>query len=188
MSNQTIWIGLWRGLNVGGHNRLAMADLRAVLDRLGHAPARTLVQSGNAVFRGRSGDPASLVATIREAVRLDTGIDTALVVLSARDLRAVLAANPFPDATQQPSSLHAFLSTDGALELDSAGVDRLRQTDEAVTRTEHAIWLHTPQGYGRSKLAAALPSLCGTAVTARNWRTLTRLAGLAEEIEGTGAE
>ncbi len=98
-------IGLFRGINVGGHNRVPMKDLVTLLCGLGLQEVRTYIQSGNVVFRG-SGTAAALREDIGAAVSRRFGFRPFLVLLNAKQLALAAAANPFPGAQARPQSLH----------------------------------------------------------------------------------
>ncbi|WP_157982008.1 DUF1697 domain-containing protein [Oceanicella sp. SM1341] len=174
-----VQVALFRGMNVGGTRRLAMAELRAALEGAGLGPVRTHVQSGNAVFRAR-GTPEALAARIRSALEAATGVTAELVVLPAAELEWMLAENPFPEAAAQPAGLHLFV-LDGPVP-DLSAFAPLRAGDERLAAAPRGVWLHAPSGLGRSKLAAALGRRLPGVATARNLRSLEAIAALAREI------
>jgi len=154
------WIGLFRGINVGGHHKVPMKDLVTVLRGLGFEEVRSYIQSGNVVFRA-SGTAAALIEDIGTAVSRRFGFRPFLVLLDAKQLAQAAAANPFPAAQARPQSLHLwFLS-------------------EKVALRGKVLYLYAPQGIGRSKIAARAATLLGVAATARNWRTVTELLAMA---------
>ncbi|HWH33736.1 MAG TPA: DUF1697 domain-containing protein [Acidimicrobiales bacterium] len=183
-------VALLRGVNVGGRNRLSMADLRSVMEDLGHREVRTYIQSGNAVF-GADGHSAVLARQLAQAVGERLGIRPHVVVLSRGELAAVVAANPFPDVAD-PKALHAGLRHDEPGEaaravMESArGRAQERGSGEDVRLVGRTLYLHTPAGLGRSDLAAQLalaggPLAAGEGTTLRNWATVTRLLAMCDE-------
>lgn len=180
---------LLRGINLGGHNRVAMRDLRKVVASLGHTDVATYVQSGNVVFTTRETDTAALAVTLERAIAAELGVRIRVVVLSRDELARVVDANPYPHETN-PKCVHAiFLSEDPGPEVvegvaaaqRKAARKGSRDTAQVVGRT---IFLHTPDGFGRSELAATLARGGGTSVgasgTARNWATVTKLLALCD--------
>ena len=172
-------VALLRGINVGGRNRVAMADLREVVTSLGHTEVTTYVQSGNVVFTSPDADTGALVAALEQRIGERLSVRPRLVVLSRAELAAVVAANPFPDETN-PKCLHAlFRGTEfgpdeaRAVAAAQQRAAQLGSPDEArvVGRT---LFLRTPDGLGRSELAAQL-ARTGADTTARNWATVTKL-------------
>lgn len=182
-------VALLRGINVGGRNRLAMADLRSVMEGLGHQDLATYIQSGNAVFSAE-GDPAALGTELAQAIAGRLEVRPHVVVLTLEDLAGVVAANPFPEVTD-PKALHAGLRHDdpgdrarGVVEAARARADERGEGEDAqlVGRT---LYLRTPAGLGRSDLAAQLgraggPLAASEATTLRNWATVTRLLAMCE--------
>jgi uncharacterized protein (DUF1697 family) len=184
-------VALLRGINVGGHNRVAMADLREVVTSLGHTDVATYIQSGNVVFSTKEADTAALATALERAIAEKLAVRPRVVVLSRVELDQVVRDNPYPDEPN-PKNLHAvFLGEEpgpDALETMSAAMQRVaakgsRETAQVVGST---LFLHTPDGYGRSELAVLLTGSKGGAKaigangTARNWATVTKLVALCD--------
>jgi uncharacterized protein (DUF1697 family) len=180
------YVALLRGINLGSRNRVAMADLRQLTEALGHAEVATYIQSGNVLFTSPDDDCGRLADALEEAIARSLAVRSAVVVLSRDELARVVADNPFPDEAN-PRCLHAvFRRLDLAPEAIAA-VERAQQRarakgsrDEAVP-IGRALFLHTPDGPGRSELAAQLarPGVPADG-TARNWATVTRLMALLD--------
>jgi len=129
-------VALLRGINLGGRNKVAMADLRAIVGELGHTDVSTYIQSGNVLFHA-----------------------------------VVLSEPPWPELTGKLDAAMAQSAAKGA-----------RDEVAAIGRT---LYLHTPDGYGNSDLAAALLRIvssprAGATGTARNWATVTKLLTLCD--------
>jgi len=190
-------IALLRGINVGGHNKVAMADLRAVVSSLGHTDVATYIQSGNVVFTSPESNCRSLAVALERAIADALGVQPAVVVLTCDALAQVVAANPFPDEID-PKRLHAAFRMEepGPDEVDgvAAAVDRARakgSADEAslVGRT---LYLRTPDGLGRSLLAVELSRARGalaarSSATMRNWATVSKLLAMCQSEHGAVA-
>jgi len=181
-------VALLRGINVGGHNRLAMADLRDVVTSLGHADVRTYIQSGNVLFTAEETDTAELAAGLARAIAETLAVRAGVVVLTRDELAQVVRDNPYPDEAN-PKLVHAvFLSEDPGPDVVDDLAAAQRQAAEKGSRDEaqligRTIFLHTPDGFGRSELAAVLSrgsSSKSTSATgtARNWATVTKLHAL----------
>lgn len=176
------WIALLRGVNVGGRGSLPMAELRVLIGEAGGRDVRTYIQSGNAVFaadEANEADRGALAARIAGAVEEAKGFRPAVMLLSAGELAHAMAANPFPRATDAPTSLHlCFPERDpGAVTLDT--LEAARGEDERYALVGGVLYLWCPSGIGRSKLAAGVERAVGVPVTARNWRTVARLHAMA---------
>jgi uncharacterized protein (DUF1697 family) len=181
-------VALLRGINLGGRSKVAMADLREVVTSLGHTDVATYIQSGNVVFTATRDDPPALAADLERAIAAALGVSPRVVVLSRDELARVVRDNPYPDEPN-PRAVHAvFLAAEPGPELveavDAAGrraaAKGSRDTTRLVGRT---LYLHTPDGFGRSELAAALVARTGrpdATGTARNWATVTRLLAMCD--------
>lgn len=174
------WIALLRGINVGGANRLPMAGLRDRLSELGFEDVETYIASGNVVF-GASGDPAdadhaeTLADRIAATIETHHGFRPRVIVLSAAEFRNAMEANPYPEGEPEPKTLHLYFLAEQPADLDPAALDGMTSPTERWELGDHVLYLHAPDGIGRSKLAARVESLLGVPATARNWRTVTRV-------------
>jgi uncharacterized protein (DUF1697 family) len=168
-----------RGINLGSHKRVRMADLRELAEDLGCADVRTYVQSGNVVFRSDR-SAADLTKAIEKGIEKQLGLDVIVVVRSARQLQNLVANNPFVRPKIRPNMLYVtFL----AEKPDPTRLRKLGERDFAPERWETVgpdVCLFFPNGYGRVKLNnAMLERQLAVAATTRNWRTITTLAELA---------
>ena len=164
---------LLRGVNVGGHRRLPMADLRADLARLGCRDVRTYLQSGNAVVDW-DGTPQELEHRTRE-VLAERGLDVTVMVRTGEQLARVVAASPWADL--DPTHFHvAFLSGDPDPE-KVAAIDHSALLPERLAVGERVLYLNDARGAGRSTGLDRLR--LGVEATARNWRTVRALHELA---------
>ena len=174
-------IVLFRGLNVGRANRLAMPALREALERTGCRDVRTYLQSGNAVVRPPPATTdAALAARLGDVVADSVSGSIVVFGRSVGDVPSLVDANPFRDAALEPARLHVFLFA-GEPESDAgARLAELAAPRERVAVQGRTAYLHAPDGIDRSKLAARLERTVGLPTTARNWRTVTALLRLAE--------
>jgi uncharacterized protein (DUF1697 family) len=183
-------VALLRGINVGGKNRVAMADLREVVADLGHADVSTYIQSGNVLFSPDPGDAdtSALAAALAEAITARLCVSAPVVVLTRDELAAAIEANPFP-AEPDPKRVHAVLLS-GAPAAEAAGkIDAAFERSTAkgghdgLAIVGRTLYLHTPDGFGNSELAAAVLRIvtsprAGVTGTARNWATMLKLLDL----------
>lgn len=176
-------IALLRGINVGSHNRVAMADLRELLASLGYNDARTLVQSGNIVL---TADVSSeqLALELEREIAGRFGVETPVIVRTREELAAVVALDPLGDVAAQNKLYQvSFLSA----EPDPQALAKIAEVDLAPERFVHAgreIYAWHPEGIHSSPLARLLTDKrLGVAATARNWKTTTKLLEMADELE-----
>jgi uncharacterized protein (DUF1697 family) len=170
------YVGLLRGVNVGGKNRIPMPELREVFADLGHEGVRTYVQSGNVVFDSRSTSPNEVAAGIEHAVSETFGLTISVLVRTRRELERVAGTNPFPTKDVAPTSLHvAFLADRPSAKAVRALDPKRSPPDEFVVRGRE-IYLRFPGGSARSKLTIDyFERALGTRATARNWNTVLKL-------------
>lgn len=181
------YVALLRGINVGGKNKVAMADLRDIAVSQGHTDVATYIQSGNLVFTSEQKGTVALADALQEEIASRLTVRPAVVVLSAAELRKAIEGNPFPDEPN-PKLVHAVFRRDEYTAEARAAVEAAKERageklgrDEAVI-AGRTLYLHTPDGYGRSELAVQLakPIAKGSG-TARNWATVTKLMAMLAE-------
>lgn len=168
------WVAWLRGVNVGGNQRVPMAELRAVATGLGWAQVSTHLNSGNLLFRADS-RAADLSSSLGTAITQRLGLAVAVVVRGAAELRAVLAANPYPDG--DPSQV-CVAFVDGAISAEQLErLDDLRTARERIAFVSPELVVDFGAGLARSVLATKLPGVLRPAVvTVRNLRTVTAVA------------
>jgi uncharacterized protein (DUF1697 family) len=175
------WVLLLRGVNVGGRHTLPMRELAELLEALGLEEVRTYIQSGNAVFRAAGEAAAALGDRIAAAIEERKGFRPEVLVLSAERLEAAARANPFPEGEAEPKTLHLFFLAATPTAPDLAGLEALRSPTERFHLATEVLYLHAPDGIGRSKLATRVERLLGVPATARNWRTVQMLREMSGE-------
>jgi uncharacterized protein (DUF1697 family) len=168
----TRWVALLRGVNVGGHRRVPMADLRAGLSDVGLTDAKTYLQSGNAVFSGGPDRSDDVAALVRSVVADRCGVDTDVVVRTGAEVTDVVARNPWPERVGSPTLLNVLLLSAAPSQVRTL---RLGPEDEVVADGRE-VWVWYGAGAGRSRLQV---DTAGVVATARNWRTVTALAELS---------
>lgn len=188
-------VALLRGINVGGRNKVPMADLREVVTSLGHTGVSTYIQSGNVLFSTAEEDTAKLAAALESAIEDRFGIWSSVVVLTRDELAQMLAANPYPDEPN-PRMVHVvFLGTEPPRDLlmrisAAESAVAAKGSRDTVQAAGQALFLHTPDGYGTSELAQAVFKIISPpaknkkqplAATARNWATTAKLLSLCDQ-------
>ncbi|MEU9353112.1 DUF1697 domain-containing protein [Streptomyces griseoloalbus] len=177
----TRYAALLRGINVGGSRKVPMAELRTLLEGLGHEGVRTHLQSGQAVFASGHGDEESLAAELAAALERHFGFGVDVIVRDHAYLRAIVDACPFPAATLEAKQLHVtYFSAPVAAER-FAEIDQEAYLPEEFRLGDRALYLYAPAGLGRSELAARLarPRINkGLIATSRNWNTVVKLVEL----------
>lgn len=175
------YVALIRGINVGGSAKLPMSRLRDSMTALGYTEVATYIQSGNVVFTSPRTDPAELEEEIEGRIAQDSGLQVSVLVRTAAELAAVIERNPFPAAAEQPTTLHvSFLSAAPDPEVVRA-LDPQAFAPEEYRFDDRVMYLHVPEGLGRSKLAAyPWERRLGVRVTTRNWNTVNKLRSMLD--------
>jgi uncharacterized protein (DUF1697 family) len=174
-------IALIRGINVGRAKRVAMADLRAVVEGLGYRDVRTLLNSGNVVFTVPGTARGDAASRIEEAVAKRLGVSARVTVISAEELAAAVDENSLLEVASDPSRLLVTVLTRPA---DRSRLAPLAQQDwapEAFAVGTRVAYLWCPESILASPLAAAVNRALGDGATSRNWATMLKLRALAGE-------
>jgi uncharacterized protein (DUF1697 family) len=168
------YVGLLRGVNVGGKNKLAMADLRSLVESLGHTDVTTYIQSGNIVFTS-----AKAVAPpgLEEAIKAEFGLDVTVVLRTPAELAKVVKTNPF--AREDVSKVHVGFMTRKPAKAVVAKVDAARFEPEEFAVRGAELYLYLPNGMGRAKLPDYVGRQLKVPTTVRNWNTVLKLLELA---------
>ena len=177
------WIALLRGINVGGSHLLPMKELSAVFEKAGCRDVKTYVQSGNVVFRSPMSDASRLSAHLLAAVSAGRGFAPSVRVVDPSELKRAVAANPFPKATAEPGTLHLLFLFGTPKPANLESLNGIKAKSESFALRGRVLYLHTPDGLGRSKLGQRLERSIGVEATARNWRTVSALLALAASYE-----
>ena len=173
-------IALFRGINVGGRNLLPMKELVRDLKSLNLKDIKTYIQSGNVVFQSPGKASARLDEKIADAIEKRHGFRPKVLILNADRLRGAIESNPFPEAETEPKTLHLFFLGTPPAAPDVDSLTRIKSPAERFHLTDDVLYLHAPDGIGRSRLAAKIEKSLGVHVTARNWRTARKLLDMAE--------
>ena len=168
------WVALMRGVNVGGV-KVEMAALRKLAASLGWQGVETYIASGNLVFSAQ-GEAEELAAALRLAMAEGMGVDTPVLVLSAREMCGVLEAHPWQP--EKGNQSHVYFCWDRP-EIDGSLYDELRSGDEDLRLVGGQVHFLAPEGIGRSKLAEKLGRVIrGSEITGRNLNTVRKLADM----------
>jgi uncharacterized protein (DUF1697 family) len=174
------YVALIRGINVGRAKRVAMADLRAMLEALGFHDVRTLLNSGNAVFTApRTTTAVDAEARIERAMGERLGVPAKVIVLAAAELHDAVKVNPLEPVADNPSRLLVAVVRNGTAASRLRPLSRRDWTPEALALGRRAAYIWCPDGFATSPLVEAVGRALGEDTTMRNWATMTKLAALA---------
>lgn len=173
-------IALFRGINVGGYNKLPMRELVETLAGLGLRNIQTYIQSGNVVFECEEGSKIELSNQIRDAIHQSHGFAPDVILLSSEELENAILANPFPEVEDLPKTLHLYFLGSEPTDPDTQRLAEMKSNQERYALIGKVFYLHAPDGIGRSKIAAGVEKALGVSVTARNWRSVTKINEMAK--------
>jgi len=171
-------IALLRGINVGKAKRVAMADLRALMESLGFSGVRTLLNSGNAVFDAKGGTPAGHAKRLKLAILDQAGVDCEVVVKTAADLAAAIAEHPLRRHADDDARMLVMFVQDAATLALLRPLEEGDWAPEAFAVGGHAAWLWCANGIIESRISKAVGKVLKERGTARNWATVEKLQAM----------
>jgi uncharacterized protein (DUF1697 family) len=175
------YVALLRGINVTGHNKIAMADLKQLCTGLGHTDVATYLQSGNLVFSTRTQKAAAIGERVETEIKKELGLTVRVLLRTPAELEKVISRNPFATARTDPKSLYVtFLAT--APEKDRVrALNGFEAPPDEFRIDSHEVFLRCPNGYGRSKLNNTFwERKLAVDATTRNWNTVQACLELAK--------
>lgn len=178
-------IALLRGINVGGHNKLPMRELVALLESMGLNNVQTYIQSGNVVFESDQTDLPTLAREISAVIGESHGFVPQILLLRLGDLQTAVSQNPFPAAAENHKTLHFYFLESAPANPDLALLESVKIESEQFELIDTVFYLHAPDGIGRSKLATKVERALGVAATARNWRSVSKILEMGTAVSAT---
>lgn len=175
------YVALLRSVNVAGHGRIAMNELRAAFEGLGYRDVTTYIQTGNVLFSTGSRNESTVVSAIAERLTEDLGDAPAVIVRSAAELKRIGASSPYARAGVPPARHHVtFLASTPSVEA-LATLDLPQHGRDELMVDGREVYVSTPDGYAETKYNGSfLERRLGVVGTTRNWNTVTKLCELAE--------
>jgi uncharacterized protein (DUF1697 family) len=170
----TTRVALLRGINVGRNKRIAMADLRSMLESLGYEAVRTHLQSGNAIFVAGARQGEAIEQEISSGIRKTFGMEVAVMVRTAADLAVAVDSNPFVARGADTNELHATFVAAAPPAAKIAAVDREACAPDEFAVGDRVIYQRLRNGVMGSRLPD-WDRVLGLRTTTRNWNTTTRL-------------
>ena len=178
----TTYIVLLRAVNVGGNNRVAMADLKAHLTKAGHDDVRTYINSGNVVL-GSSKTAAVLEKEVEDLLVKRFKVEVPVLVRSASQWSKLAASYPFPDAVAGFTYLGLAKSKPKADVIAALG--KYAAKEDRLQLVGEGLWIAYSTGAGKSKITpSVLDRAAGSPMTLRNWNTVRKLDEMAKASSG----
>jgi uncharacterized protein (DUF1697 family) len=180
-----VFVSMLRGVNIGGHHKIKMEDLRALYETLGLLNPQSFIQSGNVIFSTKERNCAALSGRISDGIERKFGFRTPVLLRTTSELRDVIARNPF--ATRKnidPSKLAVtFLDVSPNTEIRDKLL-ALRCEPEELRVHHRELFIYFPNGMARPKLSMPMVErILKTACTGRNWNTVRKLLEMAAAME-----
>ncbi|HWG84540.1 MAG TPA: DUF1697 domain-containing protein [Deinococcales bacterium] len=173
------FVALLRGINVSGQRKMPMAQLRALLERNGHAPVSTYIASGNVVLEAGELDEDTLRERLEDLIEAEFGFSTDVVIRTPAEWRAVIVSNPFPGREEH---LHVSFLSAPPPETATRVLDAVTRPPEEWRVVGRDLYLVLASGFAESKLAPVIsPQKLKVSATTRNWRTVLAIAKLLRD-------
>ena len=174
-------VALLRGINVGGKNKLPMADLARIFTEAGCLDVRTFIQSGNVVFAANPKLAARIPEIVERGISKRLGLRVPIVLRSSAELGAAVGRNPFLDKGVDEDWLHVGFLAEAPDRSRAASLDPKRSPGDSFALHGREIFLHVPNGMARTNLTNAyFDSKLATTSTFRNWRTVSKLLEMTQ--------
>ncbi len=177
------YLALLRGINLGGKNMVPMRELSKLCEEAGCTNVRTYIQSGNVLFTATPEVARELPAGLATRILARFSLHVPVVIRTAAELRAVHRENPFLAQGADAQTLHVMFLADRPEPGRVAALDPDRSSPDAFIVSGREIYLWLPNGVARSKLTNAyFDAKLDTTSTSRNWRTVTKLLEMLDEV------
>jgi uncharacterized protein (DUF1697 family) len=175
------FVALLRGINLGARNKVPMPKLKSAFESLGFEDVVTYIQSGNVVFRSSSGGAKKIAARIEQGIEEVFGLSIIVVLRTPAELKSIAKSNPYLPRETDLTKLHVVFLKSRPAAKAIAQLDPERSPPDEFTVRGREIYLHLPNGFGRSKLTLDyFERRLGVDATARNWKTVLKLLELAK--------
>ncbi len=184
--NQTIYLSLLRGINIGGHNKIKMADLKALYESLGLGQVTSYIQSGNVLFSSEENEPKEKLASrISLAIEAKFGFGVPVVIRTKEEMLQIVTQNPFTEeAETAPDKMVVMFLGSAPDVVTLAKVKEKIDDNSRFAFTGNTLYFFYPDGYGQTKWHSNFfEKQLRTTVTARNWTTTCKLAAMATDLQ-----
>lgn len=172
------YIALLKGINIGGHKKVPMAELREVLSQAGFSEVSTYIQSGNVFFQSSKSNVQELESDIQKAIEVHFGFEVRVMVKTHGELQQIFEKCPFND-DEKIASYFMLLHQQASPEAVALASEKVYE-NEYYQITENCLYYYSPKGIGKSKFNANFfEKKLGTFITARNYKTMLKLLSLS---------
>ncbi|MBI9102495.1 MAG: DUF1697 domain-containing protein [Spirochaetales bacterium] len=175
-----IYVALFRGINVGGKNILPMNELVLLMEEAGCHGIKTYIQSGNAVFRAKPNERGKIKIEIGDRILKKYNFRPGIFVLEAEDFKKSISKSPF--IPEDDKNIHFYFLESTPPNPDIKNLNKIKKDSEEFYLLNDVLYLHAPEGIGRSKLAARVEKAMGIPATARNGRSVKKIMEILESL------
>ncbi len=177
-ASQQTYIALLRGINVGGYHKVPMATLRQSFDSMGYGPAKTLLNTGNVLFKAAPDQEAALTPLIAARLKDTFGFSIPVIVHSQDHIQQLVTANPFKDIQVTPSiRLYASFLSDTPIHRLSLPYTSPDESFSIIAIIDRTVFSVLDLAISRTVDAMSiLEKEFGKNMTTRNWNTILKLA------------
>ena len=176
------YIVLLRGINVGGHKKIRMAELRELLIKSGFEDVRTYIQSGNVILQSSEGENAIIDKMVHQAIQSHFGFDVPIITRTQNELKRIFAACPFSEE-KKVSSYFVLLSDIPSTKLVDE-VMKIKYENEEFHIIDDCLYFYSSVGYGRTKFNMnSFEKKLNVKATSRNYKTMVKLIVMSTENE-----
>lgn len=173
-----VYIALLRGINVGGKNKILMAELREVLEAAGLLQVKTYIQSGNIIFASKEKSCSQLELQIKEAIQSHFSLDVPVLVKTKSGLQQVFNDCPFSEDKKQKSYFSMLYDVPNENFINE--VSKIKYENEEIVLTPNCVYFYSTIGYGKTKYNNNFfERKLKVTATARNYKTMVKLLDLA---------
>ncbi|MBT8272345.1 MAG: DUF1697 domain-containing protein [Bacteroidia bacterium] len=174
------FIALLRGINVGGHKKVPMADLRSLIEKLGLKNVRTYIQTGNIFFETVESDRVKLTLLIENGIKDHFRFEVPVIIKTSKEIDAIIKACPFPEAKKMKSYFSIFSKKPDKQLIEES--NKISYPGEEFVITPYAVYFFCAAGYGRVKFNMNyFERKLKVASTTRNYKTMMKLLSLSED-------
>ena len=176
-----VYIALLRGINVGGHKKIPMAELRELLTKSALKNVKTYIQSGNVIFQSNQKDTLKLEAKIKKAIMTRFGFDVPVLIKSTENFQTIFDECPF-EKEKKLNSYFVVLNESPEPDLIKEAEKLTYENEEFIIKNE-CIYFHSSMGYGRTKFSMKIFERKLKVIgTSRNYNTMVKLLSLSSEL------
>lgn len=176
------FVSFLKGINVGGHKKIKMEDLKKCYEDQEFFNVTTYIQSGNIVFSSKNSSPESIIKQIKSSILKKFGFEVEVILRTSEELKSIIATNPFPEA--DGNRAFVTLLSQKPKEIPSEAIEKVKLPSESYAIIDKEVYFFCPEGYGKTKLSNDFwEKKLKVTATSRNMNTMKYLTDLSNNIK-----